>query len=456
MIDQDESTAGDRPWWDGPFRSVVGGRPVIVITAGTTVGLPVARLLREFGARDVMVYALAGGGPSDDAIATVEAHGEAGASLRDFFASSEQLIDDPPADVRRAVETFDPAGDAIAFRLLSAESTEFLGRPIAFARPAGWVELEDKTVIDAFFDRAGVDRKPSAVVAVADAASASSTISEGQGTVWAADARDGLHAGGELTRRVRDAADADAVTSDLGGYCDTVRVMPFVEGMPCSIHGIVLPDGVAVLRPVEMVVLRTGTRFVYFGASTYWDPPPAARDEMRRTARTVGAALAREVDFRGAFTLDGVLAADGFWPTEVNPRVGGGLQAITSADEAPPVLLFDLVAAGVPLGCTADELEARLRAGADRHRAARIQLIGSPDVKRSGAVRFDGTRWTEADPSDAHADYDSYDLGVTARMRPGWIEPGTSIAAMVAAFARFADAELGTACGELEIPSLSA
>ena len=51
-----------------------------------------------------------------------------------------------------------------------------------------------------------------------------------------------------------------------------VRVMPFLEGVPCSVHGIVLPDGTAALRPVELVTLRRGTDLVYAGCATFWDP----------------------------------------------------------------------------------------------------------------------------------------------------------------------------------------
>ena len=51
--------------------------------------------------------------------------------------------------------------------------------------------------------------------------------------------------------------------------------MPFLDGVPCSIHGMVLPDGTAVFRPVEIAILRdvARRRFVYGGLSTYWDPP---------------------------------------------------------------------------------------------------------------------------------------------------------------------------------------
>ena len=42
----------------------------------------------------------------------------------------------------------------------------------------------------------------------------------------------------------------------FAAHCDRVRVLPFLDGVPCSIHGIVLPEGTAVFRPVEIAILR--------------------------------------------------------------------------------------------------------------------------------------------------------------------------------------------------------
>jgi len=62
------------------------------------------------------------------------------------------------------------------------------------------------------------------------------------------------------------------------------------SGVPCSIHAMVLPDGTAVFRPVEIAIVRDvpGRRFVYGGLSTHWDPTPADRETMRDAARRVG------------------------------------------------------------------------------------------------------------------------------------------------------------------------
>ena len=117
----------------------------------------------------------------------------------------------------------------------------------------------------------------------------------GLGTVWSGDAREGFNGGGEYVRWVRDDWQARDASDFFAEHCDRVRVMPFLDGVPCSIHGVVFPDGVAALRPVEMLTLRTTDdnarhRFVYGGMSTHWDPPVADREAMR-PARRVAARL---------------------------------------------------------------------------------------------------------------------------------------------------------------------
>ena len=90
--------------------------------------------------------------------------------------------------------------------------------------------------------------------------------------------------------------------------------MPFLEGIPCSIHGVVFhPD------------------------------------------RRVGAGLRERVGYRGAFTVDGVLAAQGFLPTELNPRLGAGLSTMTRDLPGLPVGLLDRVLIeGEPVAFAAD------------------------------------------------------------------------------------------------------
>ena len=53
---------------------------------------------------------------------------------------------------------------------------------------------------------------------------------------------------GNYVRWVLDEDDRVAAYGFFAPRCDRVRVMPFLDGVPCSIHGIVLPDGTAQAR----------------------------------------------------------------------------------------------------------------------------------------------------------------------------------------------------------------
>ena len=180
------------------------------------------------------------------------------------------LHDLPPA-LRRAIDAWDPAESA-SFIFIASPFAESRGAPPRRpygARPASWAALEDKVRVDAFWDAAGVKRAPSRVVPAQyeSLKTAAASLDRGLGTVWAADARDGTHGGGVGLRWVRHGADGHASFESLRQMADRVRVMPFLEGIPTSIHGIVFPDAVAVFRPVEMVVLRPtdGDRLFYAG-----------------------------------------------------------------------------------------------------------------------------------------------------------------------------------------------
>ena len=127
---------------------------------------------------------------------------------------------------------------------------------------------------------------------------------------------------------VVDADDAEIAIRAAHLSVRAVRVAAFVEGIPCSVHGFVTDDGIAVFRPVELMVLRgaDAPRFRFAGAGTIWDPPATDRAEIRAAAGRVGARLREQVGFRGAYTVDGILSARGWVANECNPRFGAGLQ----------------------------------------------------------------------------------------------------------------------------------
>lgn len=409
--------------------------------------------LREAGVADLLIVATEGRGiGSAPDLPTVVIEPPDGLTMMERIRFGVDALESPPDAVVDALDDFDPAGDAVVVGSFLNTAPELAGRPFFSYRRPEWLALEDKVVVDAFWDRAGVDHQPSVIVELGVASDAAVDIDQGAGTVWAADARDGFHGGATQTYWVADPASRDRAVDGLTPVCNHVRVMPFVDGIPCSIHGIVLPDGTAVLRPVEMVTLRRGRDFVYAGCATFWDPPDAVRHQMRDIARRVGAQLVAEVDFRGTFTVDGVAAPNGFWPTELNPRFGAGINTIARASGLPILMVNELIVGGQDIARSAADLEQELVAAADAHRGGGTWIHGLGAIEHVDArpvvVTEDGFRWAE--PSEQPTGtFSAGDAFARCTYEPSAVEVGPSTAPLAVHFWAFADRQLGASLGTL-------
>ena len=384
----------------------------------------------------------------------------------DLLASlkrDEELVENPPTRVREAIASFDPDARAIVFPhpVLDINTTSMCGRPIVGHRPAAWAALEDKLVADALWDAAGVTRAPSIIVDASRNAvlAASREVDRGVGTVWAADASQRPTGGAEGTRWVRGDVDAEEAFSSFLPFTKRFRVMPFLEGMPFSVMGMVFADAVAALRPVENIVLRSADppAFRYAGVATWWDPSPDDREDARQSVRRVGAALRERYGFRGAFTVDGVMSVDGFRPTELNPRLGASM--IPFQLEAPETCLEVVSRALIAEPDRAVDgyaFEDEAVAALDTHRGGGAWMpadTGHGPTKEHLLVR-DATRFrraTEDESPDAVVVTGPGTGGGRIEFwpRPSIVAPGTAVAPLAVEAFAWADAELNTNIGPL-------
>ncbi len=213
-------------------------------------------------------------------------------AMRAYLAS----IAEPSPRLLAAVDDFDPVGNALAITPPFHTASSAAGRAVYGGRRPEWAKLEDKTVVAPIWDAAGIARAPSAVVSLADAAAAAAALGGPLGTVWVADNTEGWHGGGDYTRWIRNPGDVTAALDWFEDRAVRVRVMPFLDGIPCSIHGYVASDGIAAFRPVEMVVLRrraTSRSSSTAGPAPSGIPPPwcatrcaAPRDRSPRSSPT--------------------------------------------------------------------------------------------------------------------------------------------------------------------------
>jgi hypothetical protein len=343
------------------------GRPVVVGPGILAARSEFVSWVREVGGTVLCVAYARGAGPKppDADCVVVDVVAPPTSSVTEEMRVLDHLARHLPEDAVAAIEAFDPGRRAVWVGGPFVTTDEpILGRPVVSGRPAAYLALEDKMLADGIWDAAGVARAPYEIVAADPAAlaEATRTLAGPLGTVWSGDTRDGFNGGGDYVRWVRDEADQARALAFFLPRCDRVRVMPFLDGVPCSIHGLVLPDGTAVMAPVEISILRDedARTFTYGGLSTFWRPPEADRDEMRQAARRVGEHLRAAYGYRGAFGVDGVLTADGFRPTELNSRGSAGWTQVTHLDRRMFGLLQDALVLGEDPGVRVADVESLL------------------------------------------------------------------------------------------------
>lgn len=456
-----------RAYYEELLRPVFAGRKFLII-GPIAVGLRgLARQLTRLGAeRPFLIAANEGTGdlpPPDEAELRV-----LGIQDKDPIKEFHRLhgaIRNLPADLRSDIDAWDPSGTArFIFPSPLTETFDVAGREAYAARPHGWAAFEDKVNIDAFWDAVGVSRAPSRIVPAEYQAlkSTAATLDRGLGTVWAADAREGTHGGGLGIRWVRHGAHGSGSFASLRRMADRIRVMPFLEGIPASIHGVVFPDSVAVFRPAEMVVLRplASDRLHFAGCSTAFDPRPDDRIAMRDLAYRVGVALRETVGYRGPFGIDGILADEGYLPTELNARGGTALGRMAEAACLPLAPLCLAVSQGERLDYRPDLLEQAILKFADARRICTGWSVTSRrfEETRIFNIRRDGNEYREArmgEQPDGTLEVGPNSAGGFVRfvLNPERIEEGPSAAQEVLRAFRFSDRALETDFGPNEVAS---
>ena len=449
--------------WKARLALMFRDRKVVTGLLPLAAMTPWVALLREAGARRPLVLATgtgAGPVPTDEEAEVHLLERDHYPSMTEELRAVDHLARHLPAPAAAAVDAYDPDHTGVWLAGPFVANQPIDGRPVVGGRPAAWLALEDKLLAEGIWSAVGAPHADARVRPVDARAlrAASADVDEGAGAVWAGDARDGFNGGGDFTRWVATAEDHAAALAFFAPRCDRVRVMPFLDGVPCSIHGIVLPDGTAAFRPVELAILRgPDRRFVYGGQGTTWDPPEDDRDAMRELVRRTGEHLRERVGYRGGFGIDGVLTRDGFRPTELNTRAAGGLNTLAQGLDGHAFTLLQIACvADRDPGVTVAELEDWAVPAMDAHRVTKAIGMSRRSVVEDPVdvpVHWDGTTLQRAPAEEATATVQvgPSAVGAFCRLMDDVLSPGHRLGHLNAALFRFLDDELGTGFGPVEV-----
>ena len=447
------------------IEALYGDRRVIVIGGPVVILARLGAALQKCGARKpLLLGSLIGTGalpdPEEADWHSLDIEGE---SMMDVIHVYERTLRDLPANAREIIERYDPTGEAMVLgSIVLGDVPDVAGRRRFAYRPPAWAELEDKLIADRVWRGAEVSDPPFRIAEAnyEAAIKAAEELDRGRGTVWAGDTERGIHGGATLTRWIRTAEQAREAAEFFSSRSSRIRVTPFLEGIPTSIHGVVFPDGVASLRPIELLTLRRpeASELVYAGAATSWDPPTEDREAMREAAQRVGRWLQQNVDYRGPFTIDGVLTDEGFLPTELNPRIGAGIYKLAASLTEIPLELFLLgVIEGDDMGVSAEEFEELVVMAADRNRVSSAMFMFEGHRTETEVHPFVMTPsgfelTTEREEADGELLIGPGPSGgfLGLEWHPGSIPDGAPLAPTVVQLLAFAEQQFGIPVGPLE------
>ncbi len=417
----------DEAYYRDLLEGVYGGAKWIVAFDALASATKRAKQLLDYGASGVFaIGATRGAGelPDPSEVPQVDL-GVRSDDMMSAIRDGLNVLANLPPEVVARLDQFDPQGEARAICALFSDGRPVAGRPSYGARPRSWQDLEDKTVIDDLWKKAGVEHEPFMIVdaRLEDLRHAWHELGAGGDVVFSGDSAEGFNGGAQYVRWIRNEEHLEVAAGFFGAHCRKVRVMPFLDGVPCSVHGIVFDDYVAALRPCEMLVFRDpdAGRFIYASAATFWEPSSTLAREMRAVAKRVGAHLREHFGYRGTFTVDGVETPDGFRPTELNPRYGAALERMTAGlKDLAPYLLHLAICAGEDCDFRPRELEALLLDHAQRHPSGGGMQLTRREVTENieGGLVFEGTGYRLAvggEPTDVT--YTLGPSGVGGRLR---------------------------------------
>lgn len=451
--------------WNETLTPIFKGRNVIIAGEALASMLPRARMARKLGAKSTFMLATAGAGtgelPGEDDGQWITLNLPASENLTQAIEQGNRALENLPKEAIAAIEAFDPDKEALVVGNFLHEPAFVADRPsLAYRRPE-WLALDDKTVIDELWDEIGIAREPSKVVEIDEQkiTEAMRDIDRGHGVVLSGDAKDGAGGGAEGVRWITHADNVSDSLEYFQKHCDKLRVMPFLEGIPCSIHGMVFDDYIASFRPVEMMVLRkqADNRFFYAGTSTYWDPNLSDREYMRGIAKQVGEGLKSKVNFRGLFTVDGVMTEVGFRPTELNPRSGAGIKTlINGVSDLPLELLAQASISGAELDYKPQQLEKFVVENADKFRGGGtwkvLQKDLSPVNNKPVKLTENGWEWSDDEENnDGIVSIGPAALGSYVRLSPNIssVPTGPSFAPLALKFWELIDRDFDADIGAL-------
>lgn len=429
------------------FGQRLAGTKAVVICSQQADALEWRRLLATAGCTGVLVLAF--DGPDLGPLLPSSCSRSAGQLITDRRSLIATLDGDSPS--AGVVDRFDPDRQAVVLVTDPVDPPRLRRRRLFGAKHPSWSLCEHKSVVDTVWDVIGVPRAESLVF------DQPTTLLRRTGlnalnVVLSAQRRGGQPSAGGAD--VRLLAASVCLPTGQTGIASRIRAMPVMAGLPCRLHGLVLPETTAVFPPLELLVPHRPSDGAFLCAGS-WPLTGTYRQELTDLTQSLGDALRDHLAYRGGFSVDGILTAGGFRPTDLNTRV-------TSAfEDAPPALRVAVHASALLARedqCGVDALALARLTGDSVQTGELVLRTPAPAATRSARLpaRWSGTALTACPAAEAHGVLQTASgargMVLTIRLRHDGLPPDMALQAVAVAAFQAADLLLDTRLGELKPP----
>lgn len=242
--------------------------------------------------------------------------------------AQEHLLTHPPAEVARRLEEVDSERQALIYAGSFTACRRLCERRVLGARRTEWLRAEARAEQVRLLGSPGTVMTLDELHQLLDrpASLARRLVVRGipRSSVSLASAHN-LVIDRDLARRL-----VHETVDRLREDCDQAAVAPYMPGLPVTVYGFVASDTVIVQRPVLGLVFVSLNDGTIRAPGIIADPPLSPEDQAATIAGAVAAArrIGEELNYRGAFGVDGTLTGSGLVVHDFNPRVCAGFRII--------------------------------------------------------------------------------------------------------------------------------
>ncbi|MCG3470445.1 hypothetical protein L7750_08610 [Xenorhabdus bovienii] len=305
----------------------------------------------------------------------------------------KEILENQCMSIKHWLDKIDPERNITFLGGVRLPLSQFADRPVYGWQKPEWAQFEDKIYIDDSLRRWGINTPAYQNIDpnINDAVAAFHLLNKGKGVILAIDGSESFSAGANGLAWIKDHHEIAHVLDKFRDKTRKLRVAEFIQGIPCSILAMVLPNGVAVFDPIEILTVfeKTTNHLLFCGSSNRWQSGKA-EDVMRHCTRLAGQKLAEEVGYRGIFSLDGIWTGSDFFATEINPRHASGLGLRRAAPMFPCYLFNRAVQENSPFIMNIDSVrvEMTLR-GMVRNYSGQDIIILDKDEKQQRVIEIE-------------------------------------------------------------------